>query len=254
MNLMERMTSKEISLKVAAGYRTAIVPLGSIEAHGDHLPIGTDSMVSCHIAQMVARRLGQTLVAPTVHLGYAPRTLFPGTISIPVPTLLSVLKSYCEALRRDGFEVVVFLPMHAESFQTLTLFAPDLATNFPELTIIPSTDVSSLIERRNRIAVEYGISPEEAGWHAGAAETSEMLVIDAALVHMDELRRGYLGPSGFGRVLPETLVKGWAVLDARGVMGDAQKSSAEFGERILEVIAEEQAALIRSIRARYPRT
>jgi creatinine amidohydrolase len=188
------------------------------------------------------------LIAPTVHLGYAPRTIFPGTISVPVDTLLSVLESYCQALRRDGFKVVVFLPMHAESFQTLSLFAPDLAASFPELTIIPSTDVSSLIEGRNRIAVEYDISPEEAGWHAGAAETSEMLAINPDLVRQDQLRRGYLGPSGFGRILPNTLIKGWAELDERGVMGDAQKSSAKFGERILCAIADQLAAAIESAR------
>jgi creatinine amidohydrolase len=248
MVLMERMTSKEIGLRVAEGCRTVIVPLGSIEAHGDHLPIGTDSIVSSHLAERVAERVGNTLVAPVVQVGYAPRTKFPGTISVPVSTLLSVLMSYCEAMQRDGFKVVVLLPMHAESFQTLSLFAPELAAGYPGLVIVPSTDVATLLERRNRLAVEYGITPEEAGWHAGAAETSEMLAIDPSLVRMGDLRRGYLGPSGFGRPLPETLTAGWSVLDDRGVMGDASKSSAEFGERILDAIAQETALLIHSVK------
>jgi len=243
--LMEQMTSKEIRDSVASGFRTAIIPMGSIEAHGEHLPINTDSVVSRHLAEMVANRLGKTLVAHTLPLGHAPRTQFPGTISISVDTVLDVLRAYLGALQRDGFDTVVLIPMHAENFQTLALFSPMLAMEFPVLKLIPSLDVASMIERRNTIAAKYKITGDQAGWHAGAAETSEMLAIDPDLVRMPDARRGYLGPSGFGRLLPETLRDGWYVLDPHGVMGDPTRSKAEFGHDVLSGLADDLASLVR---------
>lgn len=244
--LMEQMTSKEIRDRVAEGFRIAIIPMGSIEAHGEHLPINTDSVVSRRLAEMVATRLGRTLVAHTFPLGHAPRTQFAGTMSVPVEVVLEVLRAYFTALVRDGFEIVVLIPMHAENFQTLALFSPMLALEFPALSIIPSIDVASMIEIRNAIGTRYSISGDEAGWHAGAAETSEMLAIDPRLVRMEDVHRGYLGPSGFGRSMPETLREGWAALDSRGVMGDPTRSNAEFGREVLEALADGLADLVRA--------
>ncbi len=244
--LMEQMTSKEIRDRVAEGFRTAIIPMGSIEAHGEHLPINTDSVVSRYLAEMVATRLGRTLVAHTFPLGHAPRTQFAGTVSIPVEVVLEVLRAYFTALVRDGFQNVVLIPMHAENFQTLALFSPMLAMEFPGLKMIPSIDVASMIESRNAISARHSISGEEAGWHAGAAETSEMLAIDPGLVRMKDAHRGYLGPSGFGRSLPETLRDGWVALDSHGVMGDPTRSNAEFGREVLEALADGLADLVRA--------
>lgn len=244
--LMEQMTSKEIRDRVADGCRTAIIPMGSIEAHGEHLPINTDSVVSRHLAELVARKVGNTLVAHTFPLGHAPRTQFAGTVSIPVDVILEVLRAFFTALERDGFQNVVLIPMHAENFQTLALFSPMLAMEFPRLRVIPSIDVASMIESRNLIGTKHAISGDEAGWHAGAAETSEMLAIDPRLVRMADAHRGYLGPSGFGRSLPETLRVGWVALDSRGVMGDPTKSNAEFGQEVLEALADGLADLVRA--------
>ncbi|HVC76429.1 MAG TPA: creatininase family protein [Candidatus Micrarchaeaceae archaeon] len=243
--LMEEMTSKEIRDRVAAGFRTAIIPMGSIEAHGEHLPINTDSVVSRRLSELVAKRLGKALVAHTLPFGHAPRTQFAGTISIPVETVLDVLRAYLGALHRDGFDTVVLIPMHAENFQTLALFSPMLAMEFPDMKLIPSLDVASMIESRNAIAAEHEITSEEAGWHAGAAETSEMLAIDPDLVRMPDAHRGYLGPSGFGRSLPETMRDGWAVLDPHGVMGDPTRSTPEFGRDVLNRLADDLASLAR---------
>ncbi|MEX2645958.1 MAG: creatininase family protein [Gaiellaceae bacterium] len=244
--LMEELTSREIAEAVAGGKRIAIVPLGSIEAHGPQLPINTDSLLSRHVAHMVAERLGNALVAHTMPLGYLPRMTFPGSISVPVEVVLEVLRSYCTALQRDGFRTVVLLPMHAEHFQTLALYAPDLGQAFPELTIVANVDVGGFIAMRNDIGERHGIGPDEAGWHAGAAETSEMLAFDPARVRTEAFRRGYIGPSGFGRILPETLRDGWRVLDPEGVMGDPEQSTAEFGQEILDRLADFIAEHVRA--------
>jgi creatinine amidohydrolase/Fe(II)-dependent formamide hydrolase-like protein len=120
-----------------------------------------------------------------------------------------------------------------------------LAMEFPAMKLVPSLDVASMIESRNAIAAEYKITGDEAGWHAGAAETSEMLAINPDLVRMPDAHRGYLGPSGFGRSLPETLRGGWAVLDPHGVMGDPTRSAPAFGRDVLFRLADDLARLVR---------
>jgi creatinine amidohydrolase len=250
--LMEHLSSRDIADAIAAGTTRVIIPMGSIEAHGDHLPIGTDCIVSSHLANMVAERLGDALVAPVIATGHAPRTRFPGTISFPVDLVVQVLAHYLEALEHDGFRTVVILPMHAESFQTLQLFAPELGRRFPALTIVPTVDVAALLLLRGQVGLEHGITGDEAGWHAGAAETAEMLAIAPDRVRGSWLREGYLGPSGFNRPLPETYRNGWAVLDERGVMGDPRKATAEYGHAILEALAVHLADAVRASEAEAP--
>jgi creatinine amidohydrolase len=245
--LMEEMTSGEIAEAVAAGHTTAILPMGSVEAHGHHLPINTDTLVARRIAEMVAARLGDALVAHALPFGYAPRTIFHGTISVPVSVVLELLASYCAALERDGFRTIVLLPMHGESFQTVGLFAPEVATRFPNLTIVPSVNVEALLTLRNTILRDYGVTADEAGWHAGAAETAEVLAISPDLVRHDRVRRGYLGPSGFGRIAPETLRGGWGVFDREGVMGDPTRATSQMGVALLDAIAEDLAQAVRRI-------
>lgn len=243
---MEDLTSREIAAAVAAGKRIAIVPLGSIEAHGPQLPINTDSLLARHVSLMIAERLGDALVAHPMPLGYLPRMTFAGSISVPVFVVLEILRAYCKALRRDGFHTLVLLPMHAEHFQTLALFAAELGQEFHELTIVANVDVAGFIALRNEIGERHGIGPDEAGWHAGAAETSEMLAFDPERVRTDAFRVGYLGPSGFGRILPETLREGWRVFDSEGVMGDPRQSTAEFGQEILDELADFVAEHVRA--------
>lgn len=72
---------------IEEGARTAIVPLGSIEYQGRHLPLGADALLADRVGQEVAERLDAVL-APTVRIGYAPQhDEFAGTITVPAGTL-----------------------------------------------------------------------------------------------------------------------------------------------------------------------
>ena len=67
---IEHLTSAEIAEAIAAGARTAILPLGAIEQHGPHLPLSMDSDHADALAVRIARKLGAALVLPTVKVGY----------------------------------------------------------------------------------------------------------------------------------------------------------------------------------------
>src|SRR5213075_147046 len=96
---IERLTSVEIAEAIAAGARTAILPLGAIEQHGPHLTLSVDSDHADALALRIADGLGDALVLPTVRVGYSPHHLgFAGTLSVRASTLEAICLDYCSNL------------------------------------------------------------------------------------------------------------------------------------------------------------
>ena len=116
--LLERMTWPQAQ---AAFKRTSfvVVPTGSTEQHGPHLPLGTDFLV----AQELARRVGEranVIVTPTVSVGYAQyHAVFPGTLSLSERTLAKVYIEMCQNLLRYGATHIFFMNGHGGNMVAL---------------------------------------------------------------------------------------------------------------------------------------
>src|SRR5436309_15020503 len=109
---LERMTSTELREAVDAGSTTVIVPVGAIEQHSGHLPLGTDAILGDEIGRLVAKRLGAVL-APTVRVGCSKHHMhFAGTLTLREETLEAMLIDVAESLAEHGFRRVVLLPTH----------------------------------------------------------------------------------------------------------------------------------------------
>lgn len=106
--------------------RGIVVPLGSVEQHGPHGNIGTDSMCAETVARGVADRAG-ALLGPTIQLGVAPFNLaFPGTISVRSTTFMAVITDYVRSLAFQGFESFYFLNGHGGNLGPLRAACQDL--------------------------------------------------------------------------------------------------------------------------------
>lgn len=82
INLFE-MTRPEVEQAIAAGVDTVIVPLGSTEQHGLHLPLGTDAILGAAIGDRVARALGNALLAPGLTIGCSEHHMdFAGSLTL----------------------------------------------------------------------------------------------------------------------------------------------------------------------------
>ena len=89
-----------------------IIPVGSLEQHGPHLPIGTDFLNGLERAKLVAQRT-DVLVAPILFVGNAPYHLgFPGTVSLPAETIQKVYFEAAQSLMRHGFRRFLILNSH----------------------------------------------------------------------------------------------------------------------------------------------
>lgn len=204
-----------------------LVPVGSFEQHGPHLPLGTDTTVAVAVAEGAAARLrrpaGAVLVAPPI--GYAAsgeHQSFPGTISIGEEVLRSVLIELVRSLA-TWCGGTVFVNAHGGNLRSL------------------AGAVRRLREERHR-AAWLTCETENADAHAGFTETSLMLHLAPHLVNTAQAVVGNTAP--LAELMPAMVASGVAAVSPSGVLGDPTAATAGDGARLLEQMIENVCALI----------
>lgn len=204
----------------AAAPMTVLLPLGSCEQHGPHLPLDTDLRIAVAIAERVAARAAATpaphrvVVAPALAYGASGEHQgFPGTLSIGTDALVTVV---VELLRSAGPEVrhLVAVNGHGGNAEALARAAT--------------------IARRERrpFTVWSPRLPPGGDLHAGHTETSVLLAIAPGVVCLDRAERGNTGPIA---ALGDRLRRGGvAAVSPNGVLGDPVGASDRAGRAILE--------------------
>jgi creatinine amidohydrolase len=231
---MEDMNWPDIQKAIDEGYRTVVVGVGSTEQHGPHLPTKTDTLIGDMLALRFAMNWGKALQAKTIPVGCSEHHLaFPGTISLKAVTLKAIIADYTDSLAKQGFHTIIFLPSHGGNFTAVKEAILEQQEKFPDLKIVGYTNLMGLMNCLFDVSAEFGITPEEAGAHAGENETSLILAFAEQLVIEDRFSPGYLGPLGEKEV-KIILDKGMPVLTKNGVLGDPTKASAEKGAAYLE--------------------
>lgn len=244
---MEEMSWVDIEESMDEGKDTALIMLGSIEQHGPHLPLGTDTYISDALGKKIAEKLGSALLSPTIRPGVSAHHMdFPGTISISPRLLMDLVKEYCEALDKHGFEYIVLIPFHGGNFDPVKTVAPEIARDMENANIITIADLEKQLVMMNQAMKDAGIDYEEPVIHSGASETSVMLSIKKELVNMDEMEKGYEGP------VPVSLLfsKGLRHFTENGVLGDPTKGNTKAGDYILEKLSSSIAEQIEEERSK----
>jgi creatinine amidohydrolase len=203
--------------------------VGSTEQHGPHLPLGTDSLLGDRLSEEIARRLGKTLVAPTIRVGVSEHHMaFAGSMTLREEVLEEVLADCCRSLARHGFRNVVLFPTHGGNIRTVVRVADRLARESISARIIAQTMGEVSVAAMVEVGGKYDVTPGEVGGHAGHFETSLMLADFPELVAMQRAARGNVE---LGSDLEEKLHQlGMHVFSPVGILGDATKSSQEAGK------------------------
>jgi len=216
--------------------KTVILPLGSLEEHGFHLPLNTDTTVACEIARRVAEKRG-VLVLPPISYGICRTTNeFPGTITLSLETTMKIVEEILEEIINQGAEKVILLAGHWGKSHIIALREASLKIKrrhpLVEILLIPYPE---LADREARSVLET--EREEIG-HAGEFETSIMLALQPNLVKMEKAE----GESPhFPRFATITSGRKWM---KTGVMGEPKFATREKGEIVLSRIVENLARLI----------
>jgi creatinine amidohydrolase len=116
------MSTNEVEEKLKET-TTIVVPVGSVEQHGPHLPLGADYMQAHAIAEATANKLG-AVFAPLIPFGHSPYHMsWPGTISIRPQVYIEVVKDICTCLATHGFKHILLINGHAGNNAPLELAA-----------------------------------------------------------------------------------------------------------------------------------
>jgi len=215
---------------------TVILPVGSVEAHGRHLPLGTDVFAPLEIARRVEERLRgmgmEVLIAPPVWYGHTfVLDVYPGTINVGSDTLKAYVREIMREFAAEGFKRIVLLNGHGGNHSPLLLAAEEVAGEFPGVEIWL---INWWLDFREDI-----LSICSSQGHAGQDETSVMLAIRPELVRMEEAK-GERRTSRV-RVIRKDIGR---ELFPDGVNDDPSLATAEKGEAILSVVSEKIARLI----------
>jgi creatinine amidohydrolase len=248
--LMEEMTSPQIREAISAGYRTAIVPVGAVEQHGRHLPIGTDAFDAYLTGEAIARHLGHALVASPIRPGCSDHHMaFAGTLTISKELLQELVRAYCRALAHHGFEHIVLIATHGGNIPALSEVAPELDGELP-CRVVHANILRDPGPKQatDPILQHYGITRDESGLHSGFTETSLMLDSPwGKFVDMSEAQRGYVGDAR-ARIQEVSQDGHWNMTDISpiGVIGDPTKSTLEAGRALWDALIPAYADVVRA--------
>jgi creatinine amidohydrolase len=223
---IEEMTMGEFSAGLMQT-RTVLIPFGSTEEHGSHLPLATDTMQAVSIGRRIAE-LRPIFIAPPVPYGVCRSSYeHPGTLSISTETLKALMLDIAAALYRQGLRNLIFLSGHAGGthMATLTDAGEQLLMRYPDIKVAVLTEYL-LAAEAGRHLIE---TPGDA--HAGEIETSRILNSHPQLVKGSAEREFPCFPQG---ILVRDKRKYWP----GGVWGDPSKASAEKGAQIEDLVVE----------------
>jgi creatinine amidohydrolase len=217
----------------------ALLPTGIVEAHGPHLPLGTDALMATYIAEEAARRTN-VLLLPTVWYGNTYiLDKFPGTISISNETLYRLYLDIFREVARNGVRYLVVVNGHGGNVDALSMAAKDAARETKLTVILVNWWIDLAKETRRRVL-------ETPEGHAAEDETSEVWAAYPQLVkavprdgsadEWIEVRFRVYGKDAY------------AMEYTKAVQGYPSKASQEKGRAILEAAVNELTQLIEDLK------
>lgn len=155
-----------------------MLPVGALEQHGYHLPLGTDTFMVDWVCEHVASGFDNVAIAPAIPFGTSENhDAFPGTVSISLDTLKGVVVDVGLDLFRQGFDIVLIVNGHGGNVQALAAAAHELRQRSGRL--VAHLMWPALVQDA------WACLDGNVSWHADESETSLMLHMAPNLVHMD---------------------------------------------------------------------
>lgn len=213
------MLLKEATSPSARDARVVLVPVGSLEQHGPHLPLDTDTVIATAVAEAAAERL-DAWVAPALAYGSSgEHQSFAGTSSIGTDVLRLMVIELVRSIRTWA-ERVILVNGHGGNKDALTSAVDQLTAEGHDVHWVPC-------------------ATESADLHAGRTETSLMLHLSPWTVRRDQAEVGNTRP--LREILAPMRQGGVAAVSPNGVLGDPAGANPEEGERLVRAMADDVA-------------
>lgn len=232
-----------------------LVPVGSVEQHGNHMPVGTDTILAHAVALGAAEKRPNTVVLPAPWYGFSAHHLrFQGTVSLPAATMIDLTERIVDGVVAQGFRRVLIVNGHGGNGGVIDVMAATLGHRHYRRARIAA--LTYFVLAADAIA---SLRESEAGGmgHACEFETAMMLHLRPDLVRMDKAVAIYPDPGS--RYLNTDLLGSPKVrtyldfrdLSASGTLGDPLLATPEKGAAFFAACADSLAAFIDDF-ARWP--
>lgn len=217
-----------------------ILPVGAMEQHGAHLPIGTDTQILQGVlGSFEAHGAAEldVLLLPTISVGKSNEHMaFAGTLTYSLTTLIAIIRDMASSVARHGFKKLVLFNAHGGNTDVLNAVARDIRDDFGVRPFVIDWWFTSFW---SEILQTWQESPRDGVFHACELETSLMLALHPDLVDMSKAIATFppqqMRENEFVTVFGPVNM-GWVTKDITksGVVGDPTKATAQKGEAFLE--------------------
>jgi creatinine amidohydrolase len=235
----EELTAEDFKEAIAKAQGTCLLPFGILEKHGPHLPLGTDLLNVRYIAEHAAQQ-EYTVIFPEYFAGQIFEAKHePGTVAYSPELQLRLLQETTDEMARNGCKKVVIVNGHGGNESLLPYFA--------QTQLYKPHDYVVYVQWGHEATKKVGGEKNGPDWHAGASETSNTMVMNPNLVHLD--RAGNESGADQKRVkLPENVYTGiwWYARFPYHYSGDGSAATKEQGEADVQSWIN---AVVRAIRA-----
>jgi creatinine amidohydrolase len=241
----EELTAPDFIKAVARSQATCVIPVGILEKHGPHLPLGTD-LLDCREVSLRAAKKEYTIVFPEYYFGQIFEAKHqPGTIAYSERIMFDLLQETCDELARNGLKKIILVNGHGGSEQFLQYFCQcQLAAKKDYIVYLFNPSGDTAVEEELKKLRKTTIDG-----HAGEEETSTMLAHRPDLVHMDKANQ----ESGADQMRLAGLKHAytgiwWYASQPNHYRGDGSFGNKEFGALALSLESGLLAEMIRSVK------
>jgi creatinine amidohydrolase len=245
----EELSSAEFVKAIQQSQGTCLLPIGIMEKHGLHLPLGND-LINVRYASLHAAEQEYTLVFPEYYFSQIFEARHqPGTVAYSARLQLDLLQETADEMGRNGCKKIVIVNGHGGNEHLLPFFAQaQLASPHDYIVYVfnrPSHSQSELTGRPPMKSSSYAVD-----FHAGEGETSRTMVARPDLVHLDRTKNES-GADQARQKLPDSLYTGiwWYARFPNHYAGDGSAASKELGEFDTKMAISDLIVAIRAVKA-----
>ncbi|MCC6394670.1 MAG: creatininase family protein [Bryobacterales bacterium] len=250
----EEFTWPEIR-EAVAGNRVAVIPVGTIEQHGPHLPLATDVLTSTEMSRRAVERIPEeAILLPSVFYAFNEHHMdFPGTIAVEGDTFIRYVTDIGKSLAHHGFRKILLVNGHGSNVPFLDIVARNITNATASIcAMVPWWNLvpKALLQEIRESEFPGGMA------HGCELETSVILYVRGDLVRMDKAQKDihfqkseyiYWDLQGGS---PVFFQEWFSRYSKTGTVGDPTKATVEKGRRVTEAVIGNLIGLIRDFRGR----